>query len=98
MQWANEMQVGQYIIVDCYRAMDPVTWSEVWNDIWLKRYATCLIKKQWATNIKKFSGLQLPGGVTLDGDSLYKEAVEEMTELEEQMQTNYSLPPDFMVG
>ena len=98
MKWSSEMEVGQYIIVDCYRAMDPVTWADVWNDIWLKRYATCLIKKQWATNIKKFSGLQLPGGVTLDGDSLYKEAVEEMTELEEQMQTNYSLPPDFMVG
>jgi hypothetical protein len=64
----------------------------------LKRYATVLIKKQWATNIKKFSGLQLPGGVTLDGDKLYAEAVQEKEELENQMQTNYSLPPDFMVG
>lgn len=98
MLWSDEVQVGSYIIVDCYRAMDPVTWSEVWNDIWLKRYATALIKKQWATNIKKFSGLQLPGGVTLDGDSLYKEATDEIHDLEDQIQTNYSLPPDFMVG
>lgn len=96
--WENEVLVGQYIIVDCYRAMDPVTWSEMWNDMWLKRYAVALIKKQWATNIKKFSGLQLPGGVTLDGDKLYEEAHDEIEKLEEQIQTTFSLPADFMVG
>jgi hypothetical protein len=98
MDWTTEVQAGQYIIVDCYRALDPTTWADVWNDMWLKRYATALVKKQWATNIKKFSGLQLPGGVTLDGDKLYDEASEEIKELEDQMQTNYSLPPDFMIG
>ena len=98
MLWDKEVQVGQYLIVDCYRALDPTTWTDVWNDMWLKRYATALIKKQWATNIKKFSGLQLPGGVTLDGDKLYAEAHDEIEELETQMQTNYSLPPDFMLG
>lgn len=98
MDWTTDVQVGQFVIVDCYRALDPTTWTDVWNDMWLKRYATALIKKQWAANIKKFSGLQLPGGVTLDGDSLYKEATDEMEELETQMQTNYSLPPDFMIG
>ena len=66
--------------------------------MWLKRYATALIKKQWATNIKKFSGLQLPGGVTLDGDKLYQEASEEIAELEKQSQDTFSLPPDFMMG
>lgn len=98
MDWTTEVREGQYIIVDCYRALNPTTWTDVWNDMWLKRYAVALIKKQWATNIKKFSGLQLPGGVTLDGDKLYDEAVEEVKELEELMQTNYSLPPDFMIG
>jgi hypothetical protein len=98
MAWDQNVQAGSWVIVDCYRALDPVTWTDVWNDIWLKRYATALIKKQWATNIKKFSGLQLPGGVTLDGDKLYAEAHDEIEELENQMQTNYSLPPDFMVG
>jgi hypothetical protein len=98
MAWDQNVQVGSWVIVDCYRALDPVTWADVWNDIWLKRYAVALIKKQWATNIKKFSGLQLPGGVTLDGDKLYAEAHDEIEELENQMQTNYSLPPDFMVG
>ena len=98
MDWTTDVQVGQFVIVDCYRALDPQTWADVWNDMWLKRYATALIKKQWATNIKKFSGLQLPGGVTLDGDKLYEEASDELKELEDQMQTNYSLPPDFMIG
>jgi hypothetical protein len=98
MDWTTEVQVGQRLIVDCYRALDPVTWTDVWNDIWLKKYATALIKKQWGTNLKKFSGLQLPGGVTLDGDKLYGEALDEIKTLEEQMQTNYSLPADFMVG
>jgi hypothetical protein len=98
MNWAQSVVVGQYLIVDCYRALDPVTWTDVWNDMWLKRYATALIKKQWATNIKKFSGIALPGGVTLDGDKLYAEATEEIHALEDQMQTNYSLPPDFMLG
>jgi hypothetical protein len=96
--WSNELHSSMYIIVDCYRAMDPELWASVWNDIWLKRYATCLIKKQWATNIKKFSGIALPGGVTLDGDKLYAEAVQEKEELEQEIQTMFSLPADFMVG
>lgn len=98
MAWDQNVRVGSYVIVDCYRALDPVTWSSVWNNLWLKRYATALIKRQWAVNIKKFSGLQLPGGVTLDGDKLYAEATQEIMDLENQMQTSYSLPPDFMVG
>lgn len=96
--WANEVMIGQFIIVDCYRAMDPDLYADMWNDMWLKRYAVALIKKQWATNIKKFSGLQLPGGVTLDGDKLYEEAHDEIEKLEEQIQTTFSLPADFMVG
>jgi hypothetical protein len=78
--------------------MDPATWSDVWNDMWLKRYATAIIKKQWATNIKKFSGITLPGGVTLDGDKLYDEAITEINELEQRAQDTFSLPSDFMLG
>ena len=98
MAWDQNVQVGSWVIVDCYRALDPTEWEKVWNDMWLKRYATALIKKQWASNIKKFSGLQLPGGVTLDGDKLYQEAMDEIDELEKLMYSSYSLPPDFMVG
>jgi hypothetical protein len=95
--WATDFILGDYIIVQSYRAMDPTTWSKVYNEPWLKHYVTALFKKQWATNLKKFSGLQLPGGVTLDGDKLYSEATEEIKELEDELQ-NKSAPLDFFLG
>ena len=95
--WQTDFILGDYIIVQSYRAMDPTTWSKVYNEPWLKHYVTAVIKKQWATNLKKFSGLQLPGGVTLDGDKLYAEAMEEIKELEDDLQ-NKSAPLDFFMG
>lgn len=95
--WTDKMQVGNYILVECYRALDPATAPRVYNDIWLKHYTTALLKKQWAINIKKFQGLQLPGGVTIDGDSLYKEAVDEIKELEDEM-LNKAAPLDWFMG
>jgi hypothetical protein len=95
--WATDFILGDYIIVQSYRAMDPTTWSKVYNEPWLKHYITALIKKQWATNLKKFSGIQLPGGVTLDGDKLYDEATTEIKELEDELQ-NKSAPLDFFMG
>jgi hypothetical protein len=89
--------VGDYFIVEAYRALDPTEFSKVWNEQWLKKYVTALFKKQWATNLKKFSGLQLPGGVTLDGNSLYNEAVQEILALEDDIQ-NKSAPLDFFLG
>lgn len=98
MEWAASIQENRWIIVDGYRYLDPSVFTNVWNDMWLKKYATALMKKQWATNLKKFSGIQLPGGVTLDGDKLYQEATDEISELEKEAQDTWSLPPDFMVG
>lgn len=95
--WTEEMMVGNYILVECYRALDPEVVTRMYNDPWLKHYATALIKKQWAVNIKKFSGLQLPGGVTLDGDGLYQEATSEIKELEESM-LNKAAPLEFFLG
>jgi len=95
--WATDFILGDYIIVQAYRAMDPTTWSKIYNEPWLKHYTTALFKKQWATNIKKFSGIQLPGGVTLDGDKLYDEATTEIKELEDELQ-NKSAPLDFFMG
>ena len=93
----NKVNVGDYFIVEAYRALDPTEFSKVWNEPWLKKYVTALFKKQWATNLKKFSGLQLPGGVTLDGNSLYNEAVQEIIALEDDIQ-NKSAPLDFFLG
>ena len=95
--WPTDFILGDYIIVEGYRAMDPTIWSRVYNEQWLKHYVIALFKKQWATNIKKFSGIQLPGGVTLDGDKLYSEATEEIKELEDELQ-NKSAPLDFFLG
>ena len=95
--WVENIVPGSYILVECYRALDPATTPRVYNDSWLKHYVTALIKKQWATNIKKFNGLQLPGGVTIDGDRLYQEANEEIKELKEDM-INKSAPLEFMMG
>jgi hypothetical protein len=99
LDWKNnsKVQVGDFIVVECYRALDPIEFTKVWNEIWLKHYVTALFKKQWAVNIKKFSGLQLPGGVTLDGDKLYDEAMTEIKDLEDEIQ-NKSAPLDFFLG
>jgi len=97
--WGNyEAPVGTVVIAECYAAIDPSAYSKVWNDRWLKEYATALIKRTWGNNMKKFSGLQLPGGVTLNGDKVFQEATEEITKLEEQMQTNYGAPLEFFLN
>jgi hypothetical protein len=97
INWAQDIAVGEYVLVECYRALDPTQFSGVWNQPWLKHYVTALFKKQWGTNLKKFQGLQLPGGVTLDGDSIYKEAVEELKELDDDLKFK-SAPLEFFVG
>jgi hypothetical protein len=97
LNWESDVILGDYIIAQGYRALDPAEFSKVWNESWLKHYVTALFKKQWATNLKKFSGIQLPGGVTLDGDKLYDEAVNEIKELEDSLATK-SAPLDFFIG
>jgi hypothetical protein len=66
--------------------------------MWLKKYATALIKRQWGENMKKFGGIQMPGGVTLNGDKIFEEAVTEINAIEDEMQSRYELPPSFYVG
>lgn len=95
--WSSDISLGQVVIVEAYRILDPAVNTRMWNEPWLKHYVTALFKKQWGTNLKKFQGLQLPGGVTLDGDSMYKEAVEEINELENELLLK-SAPLDFFVG
>ena len=97
VNWDTAFALGDFVLVECYRALDPTTFTKIWNEQWLKRYVTALFKRQWAVNIKKFSGIQLPGGVTLDGDKLYAEAISEIQELHDEM-LNKSAPLEFFLG
>jgi len=92
IDWAwgqSQAPVGTTVVAECYALLDPNTYGQVWNDRWLKEYATALIKKQWGSNLKKFGGIQLPGGVVLNGDKIYDEAEEEKKTLEADMEKNY---------
>ena len=96
--WANKFSVGTILIIEAYRALDPTTYAEVYNDMFIKKYATALIKQQWGSNLKKFTGVTLPGGISLDGQTIFSEASEEITKIEEEMNMKYELPPDGYIG
>lgn len=96
--WSNDIQVGEYIIIEAYRVLDPNTYPDVYGDGFLEKYATALIKQQWGVNLKKFEGVQLPGGVTLNGQKIYDEATEELDKLKQEVQNTYQLPVDMFVG
>ena len=96
--WDDKFDVGTIIIIEAYRALDPTTYTEVYNDMFLKKYATALIKQQWGSNLKKFTGVTLPGGITLDGQTIFSEATEEINKIEEEMNMKYELPPDGFIG
>jgi hypothetical protein len=98
MDWAADAEVGDFMIVEGYRILDPDTFTDIYNDMFLKKYATALIKRQWGENLKKFNGVLLPGGVTLNGQQIYQEAIDEITALEDEMQMKYELPPEFITG
>lgn len=98
MDWEEEVSAGNYIVVECYRILDPETYTDVYNDYFLKRYATALIKRQWGINLKKFEGMVMPGGVTFNGQQLFDEANEEITKLEEEIRLNWEQPIDFFTG
>ena len=90
--------VDNYIIVDCYRLLDPSNYSKVWNDSFLKRYLTALIKRQWGQNLIKFQGVKLPGGIELNGRQIYDDAEKELENIREVMSNTYELPPLDMIG
>jgi hypothetical protein len=98
MDWGADANVGDYIIVECYRILDPETYRDVYNDMFLKRYCTALIKRQWGLNLKKFVGVQLPGGVTLNADQIYQDAMDEILKIETEMQLRFELPVDMFTG
>ena len=90
--------VDDYLIIDCYRLLDPSSYSRVWNDSFLKRYVTALVKKQWGQNLIKFQGVKLPGGIELNGRQIYEDAQKDLEVIREQMSNTYELPPFDMIG
>ena len=98
MDWNNDIKVDEFIIIECYRKLDPATFTDVFNDMYLKRYATALIKRQWGANLSKFNGVSMLGGVTMNGGDIYSQAQEELEKLEEQIQLAFELPVNYMIG
>ena len=97
MDW-EQMPADEFIIIECYRKIDPATYTDIFDDIYLKRYATALIKKQWGANLSKFNGVATLGGVTMNGEQIYSQAIEEIQRLEEQIQLSFETPIDYMIG
>lgn len=97
VDWSN-LRAGQYLIIDCWRSMDPSDYSRVWNDSFLKPYLTALIKRQWGQNLIKFQGVKLPGGIEFNGRQLYDDAQLELDRIKEKMSNTYELPPLDMIG
>lgn len=96
--WKNEMRPGQYILVECFRVLDPVQYGSMFNDRMLKKLATAYVKKQWGSNMKLHSGIQLPGGVTISGQAIFDEAMQEIKEIEQEIKDTYMEPPMMISG
>ena len=97
MDW-NKLNVGDYLVVEAYHVVDPAVYPDVWKDRWLKRYATALMKQQWGSNLTKFIGMTLPGGVQFNGERILDDATAEITKLEDEMINTYSLPVSDMIS
>jgi len=97
IDWGS-VNVDDYLIIDCYRLIDPNDSTRVYNDSFLKRYLTALIKRQWGQNLIKFQGVKLPGGIELNGRQIYDDAEKELDKIKEQMSNTYELPPLDMIG
>jgi hypothetical protein len=94
----ENFSAGDYIVIEAYRILDPSTYTEIFKQRLLKDYLTASIKKQWGQNLIKFEGVQLPGGVSINGRALYDDAVQELEKIQEEAELRFELPPDFIVG
>ena len=97
IDWSS-LTTGDWIILDCYRTLDPNDYSRVYNDSFLKKYFTALLKRQWGQNLIKFQGVKLPGGVELDGRAIYEDGMKDLEVIREMMSNTYELPPLDMIG
>ena len=97
IDWESE-KADNYLVLECYRALDPASFSGVYNDSFLKRYLTVLIKRQWGLNMMKFTGTKLPGGIELNGRQYYEDAERELEDIKRRMTLEYEVPPLDMIG
>jgi len=97
IDWGS-VSVGDYLVIDCFTLLDPSSYPRVWNDSFIKPYATALIKRQWGQNMSKFQGVKLPGGIELNGIEMYEQAEKELERIREMMSNTYELPPLDMIG
>ena len=97
IDWGSQA-AGDQIVIDCYRAVDPASFSQIYNHRFVKLYLTSLIKRQWGQNLIKFRGVKLPGGIELNGREIYEDAIKELEELKQTMMLEHELPPLDMIG
>ena len=97
IDWGAQ-QLDDFIVIDCFRALDPDTFTQVYNDPFVKLYLTALIKRQWGQNLIKFRGVKLPGGLELNGREIYDDAERDLERIKEKMMLEYELPPLDFIG
>ena len=94
----SQMGPNNYLILDCYRLIDPSDATSIYNDWWLKKYLTALMKRQWGINLSKFQGVSLPGGIQFNGERILNDGIREVEEAEKQLKDEYETPPMDMIG
>ena len=97
IDWSSQA-ANEFIVIECYRALDPASFSQIYNDSFVKQYLTALIKRQWGQNLIKFQGVKLPGGTELNGRQLYDDAMRDLEEIKQRMALEYELPPMDLIG
>ena len=97
IDWGSQT-AGEFMVLECYRALDPESFTQIYNDSWMKQYLTALIKRQWGRNLSKFRGVKLPGGIELNGGEILQQAESELSDIKARMMSEYELPPLDFIG
>jgi len=98
MDWGGNIGAGEYIVIEAIRKMDPTTYTDIYNDVWLKKYTTAKLKMQWGQNLIKFQGVKLPGGIEFNGRQIYEDGQADLDKIQEKMMSTYELPPLDLIG
>jgi len=96
--WKEDLLVGEFLVIECYRKLDPNVYTDVYNDMILKRYVTALFKKQWGSNLSKFNGVAMLGGVTLNGQQIFSEALTDIEKIEDEIRKSFEMSQPLMIG